>query len=292
VIAVVLHVAVGVFGALVAFELATAARRADRVGRTRALIHRPRRSLPPRLRIPLARALADSDLDVTPEDAVRLWAACIIGVGVVGGSLAPALGVLGSLTIVLGFPVALRLGDGRHTANLVAALPSLLDEVAADLRAGGTVSGAIDRTADGAGRLVSDLAAIRSRTRLGLDLVDALNRWAVERPHPGFAEVAGALAVAATTGGRAASALTGLAVSLRDRLACAADARALSAQARASAVVVGVAPIGYLVFAAVADPGSIAALVGTSIGRVCLVIGLTLDAVAALWMRRLLRVTP
>ena len=71
-----------------------------------------------------------------------------------------------------------------------------LDQVAADLRGGGTVAGALDRVADGTGRLAPDIATVRSRTRLGLDLVEALNRWATERPHPGFADVAGALTVA------------------------------------------------------------------------------------------------
>jgi tight adherence protein B len=189
-------------------------------------------------------------------------------------------------------PIGLRLGADRQGAALVASLPELLDQVAADLRSGGTVAGALDRFADGSGRLAPDVATIRSRTRLGLDLVDALNRWATERPNPGFADVAGALAIAATTGGRAATALTGLAASLRDRLACAADARALSAQSRASAVVVGAAPIAYLVFAAIVDPQSVSVLVGTTVGRVCLAVGLTLDAIAGLWMRRLLRTAP
>ncbi|MGZ8762652.1 MAG: type II secretion system F family protein [Acidimicrobiia bacterium] len=286
-----LSVVVVVVGTFVAFELARAARRADGASRTRALAHRPGLALPPGLRTPLARALGDADLDVTPEDAVRLWVACTVGIGVVGGSLAPTLGLLGGLAVALGAPFALHLGAGRRTGSLVAALPDLLDEVAADLRAGGTVGGALDRVADGAGRLALDFVVVRSRIRLGLDLVEALNRWTADRPHPGFAEVAGALTVAATTGGRAATALTGLAASLRDRLACIVEARALSAQARASAVVVGVAPIAYLVFASVVDPGSIAMLIGTAVGRVCLVVGLTLDAVAALWMRRLLRFT-
>jgi tight adherence protein B len=193
---------------------------------------------------------------------------------------------------LLGAPIALRLADGRRAAALVAALPGLLDDVAADLRSGGTVRGALDRIADGSGRLASDVAVVRSRTRLGLDLVDALERWSAERPQPGFAEVAGALAVAATTGGRAAKALGGLAASLRDRLDAEAEARALSAQTRVSAVVVGVAPLAYVAFAAVADPGSVTALVGTSVGRVCLVVGLGLDALAALWMRRLVRFAP
>ena len=245
-----------------------------------------------RVRDPLARALAAADVALAPEDAVRLWAACTAAVGIVGWALAPALGLGAVLASVVGAPVMLRLAAGRRTALLVAALPGLLDDVAADLRSGGTVRSALDRVADGTGRLAPGLAVVRSRTRLGMDLVDALERWAGERPDPGFAEVAGALAVAATTGGRAATALTGLAASLRDRLAAEADARALSAQARASAVVVGVAPLAYVVFSAVADPGSVATLVGTPVGRACLVAGLGLDAAAGLWMRRLVRFAP
>jgi Flp pilus assembly protein TadB len=37
-----------------------------------------------------------------------------------------------------------------------------------------------------------------------------------------------------------------------------------------------------------ADPGSLDALLATNAGRACLAIGLTLEALAALWMRKLL----
>ena len=100
--------------------------------------------------------------------------------------------------------------------------------------------------------------------------------------------VAGALAVAETLGGRSAHALDGLAASLRDRIGAAAEARSLSAQARLSAVVVGASPLAYLVFSALVDPGSVGVLVGTGAGRACLVVGLLLEGVAALWMRRIL----
>jgi tight adherence protein B len=100
--------------------------------------------------------------------------------------------------------------------------------------------------------------------------------------------VAGALAVAESLGGRSAHALDGLAKSLRDRLGAAAEAHSLSAQARLSAMVVGASPPAYLVFSALVDPGSVGQLVGTGIGRVCLVSGLALEAAAALWMHRIL----
>jgi hypothetical protein len=56
--------------------------------------------------------------------------------------------------------------------------------------------------------------------------------------------------------------------------------------------VVGGAPIGYLVFASLVDARSVTALVGTGVGRVCLVVGLALEALAAVWMRRIVASEP
>ena len=130
------------------------------------------------------------------------------------------------------------------------------------------------------------------RLQLGAPLVAALDAWAHERRGDAVRAVAGSLAVAAETGGAAAVALEGLARSLRDQLGARAEATALSAQARMSAVVVGAAPVGYLLFSAAVDPGSAAVLVTSTAGRVCLVLGVGLDALGALWMRVIVRSEP
>jgi tight adherence protein B len=116
---------------------------------------------------------------------------------------------------------------------------------------------------------------------------DALATWPAEADLPEVRAAAGACAVAVSVGGQSAGALDGLARSLRDRLGAVADARALSAQARLSAVVVGAAPLAYLAFTALVDPASVGVLVGTPVGRVCLGLGLGLEALGALWMRRI-----
>ena len=172
---------------------------------------------------------------------------------------------------------------------MAAGLPAALDHVAAELRAGGTVPEAIRGFPVQRSVLAPDLARVAARMELGIGLNDALANWRRERPVPGVDAVAGALSVAGTLGGSSAGALEGLAASLRARLAAASEARALSAQARASAVVVGAAPLGYLMFAAAADPGSVSVLVDRGLGRICLVVGLAMEAGAALWMRALLR---
>ncbi len=93
----------------------------------------------------------------------------------------------------------------------------------------------------------------------------------------------------AAVGGRAADALDGMASSLRDRGAVAAEARSLSSQARMSAVVVGGTPLLYLAWSALVDRDQLHALVGTPTGRVCVVAGIGLEAAGAWWMRRILR---
>jgi tight adherence protein B len=174
---------------------------------------------------------------------------------------------------------------------VVTALPGALDRVAAGLRAGATVRDGFAGLADVPGPLAPDLARLDARSRLGVSLADALAEWTRERPVPAVKAVGGALALAVSVGGPSAGALEGLGESLRARDATVKEARALTAQTRLSAWVVGAAPVIYLGFVSVADPGSVDTLVGTGAGRVCLVLGLGLEALAALWMRALLRRT-
>ncbi len=130
------------------------------------------------------------------------------------------------------------------------------------------------RSRRGESALAPDMAAHRyagTARRVGRS-----RHWPRGRQERGVAGVdasAGALAMCSTVGGRSADALDGLATSLRDRLGVAAEARALSSQARMSAFVVGGAPVVYIAWSAVVDPHALHVLTGTLFGRVCLVRG-------------------
>ena len=105
-----------------------------------------------------------------------------------------------------------------------------------------------------------------------------------------FAPAAGALAVAARWEGERPTRSTVSRRRSAHRLDAPAEARALSTQARLSAVVVGAAPLGYLAFAssgrpAVRRPRSSA----PASDACCLVVGLALEGLAALWIRRIVR---
>lgn len=278
-----------VVGPLTCARLFAAGRRAAVADRVRSLAPRSRWRVPERVRARVLDALRDADLAWTPEEAVEYWAIAAVAVALLSLALSPVLAVPALLGVGLAGPVALVLARSRHERAFASGLPPALEQVAAELRGGGTVAAAVDRLAHTDGPVAADVRRVHVRTQLGLPLADALAGWPADHDAPGVRAAAGALAVATTLGGRAADAIDGLASSLRHRLDAVAEARSLSAQARLSAVVVGAAPLGYLAFAALVDPGSVTALIDTGVGRVCLVVGLGLEALAGLWIRRILR---
>src|SRR5439155_897231 len=82
------------------------------------------------------------------------------------------------------------------------------------------------------------------------------------------------IALAAESGGAAARAIDGVGETLRANLAVAAEVRAQSAQARLSALVIALAPLGFGALAAGTDRQTADFLFRTPIGLGCLVVGL------------------
>jgi tight adherence protein B len=167
--------------------------------------------------------------------------------------------------------------------------PAALDRLAAHLRAGGTVLAGLRELGVGTGPLAEDLRAVVARVDDGVPLADALAGWRASRPDTAAQAVAGALEVTQLAGGGVAKALEGLAAGLRDADEGTRELRAQSAQARLSAAVVGMAPLGVVGLSWLGDRRVPAALVGTAGGRVCLLVGLGLEALAALCMRVIVR---
>src|SRR5207249_10999430 len=131
-----------------------------------------------------------------------------------------------------------------------------------------------------------ELRLVAAEAAGGASLVAALEAFAVRRPLPGVALAVSALCLGAEAGGAQARAVDGVAATLRERLAVAGEVRALSAQTRASMVVIAASPLAFCAFATATDPRTSAFLFRTPVGVACLVAGLALDAVGALWMRR------
>jgi tight adherence protein B len=170
---------------------------------------------------------------------------------------------------------------------------ALLEAVARSMRGGGSLVQAIGEVCEGSppGAAASDLAVALRSVHAGVPLADALSTWATAAgPGDDARRLAGAaLTLGADLGGASARSLDAAAVGLRDRAALGREVRALTSQARASAVVMVSAPVAFLVLGTAADHRVSQALLTVPTGLVCLASGVVLDLIGAAWMARMTR---
>jgi tight adherence protein B len=183
-----------------------------------------------------------------------------------------------------------RVGGGQRADR---ALIDWLDAAGRNLRAGGSLTQALAgaSTSVDAPPLSDDVATLARRLHDGEPLVDVLT-WFGDHDSSSRRLAANALSVAAEVGGAPAVALDGVAATLRHHLAMSGEVRALSSQARLSALVIVVSPLIFAALGASADSRVLSFLLGTPAGLACLLVGGVLDAVGAWWMGRLVRARP
>jgi tight adherence protein B len=191
-------------------------------------------------------------------------------------------------------PGARRLGAllatrRRRRDELVAAaaLPAVARRLAAEVGAGRTLVRALRAaSADAPAPLGAALAETGARLASGGRAWPVLEH-AIPR-HGGCRLLAASLELQARAGGDLPRLLRALATALDDRAQVEAELRALTAQARFSAVVVPLLPVGALALLAFAEPRGVRLLFTTSAGLGVIAFAAVLDVVGTLLIRRLL----
>ena len=232
------------------------------------------------------------------DDAALPWSNDVV-VRAAGGVLAStelialvvggwSLGAVTAIASVIGAWVTLNALRGRAALQVDLALPEVLEATARSLRSGTSLRIALsESTAHAPPRLRASVTAVVVAAERGVPLAEAIDAWATSMTGDGVRLAGAALGLSAELGGAAARSLDSVAATLRDRNAVRREVRALSSQARASAVVIGVAPVAFAVIAATLEPRTIDFLLRTPAGMTCLVLGVVLDGVGAAWMHRL-----
>jgi Flp pilus assembly protein TadB len=170
-----------------------------------------------------------------------------------------------------------------------AALPALVESLAAALAGGLSLPQAFAEVAPAMpGPLAVPTRRVAASLALGLPLDESLAAYRGVVPDEEMAPLAVVLGSFARAGGRVRRSLMRVAALLRGRLALEEEQAALTAQGRASALVlVLLAPLGGTFFAA-SMPDYVRLLLGP--GRGLLLTAVVLEVAAALWLHRLLRV--
>jgi tight adherence protein B len=208
-------------------------------------------------------------------------------VGLVAGPR-PAAALVAAAAIQ---PVSVRLRRSVGRRRLRAAqLPPALERLATSLRSGASLPVALAEAAAATDPpLGPELAAIAEATRRGRPIVSGLDEWSASHDDAGTRLAATALALATVVGSAPARAVDGVAATLRDRLDLDAERRALGAQARASALVLALAPLAFVAVLIAGDTSAASFLLRTPGGWTCMVAGASLDALGGWWMARLTR---
>ena len=197
---------------------------------------------------------------------------------------------LALIALVPGDPrQVLRRRQARRDARL--ALPGFVEALGAGLGAGLSIELAL---AEVASTLPAPLDACARRAsaslRLGRRLEPALAEFDGAVPAPDLAALRLVLGSFHRAGGPVRRRLDRVAALLRGRLALEDEQRALTAQGRVSAIVlVGLVPLGAILFATLM-PTYAAVLLER--GRALVVIATGLEAVAIVWLARIVRTQP
>lgn len=235
-------------------------------------------------------AFVDGAVAMTPDLAWRIWLVVLVVVCVAAVSVGGlGLALVSGGALVVGPVLVLRTRKGRAAELLEKQLPGGLEAIARSLRSGASLGQSIAEAASCGRQLGAELGLVATDARRGLSLDEALERLPERRPLPGVRLAVAALSLGAETGGAQARAIDGVAATLRERLAVAADVHAHASQVRASVWVISLAPLVFCVFATSADPRTADFLFRTPLGWAFLAAGLGLDALSAIWMRRLTR---
>lgn len=203
------------------------------------------------------------------------------------------LGVMvGVLAVLLVMPLANRVrlssrgrssrGGGDRARHPVPDYAALLDGIARQVRSGSSLtSAALDEIDPG-----TQLHEVVDRLTDGHSLVDALA--AIVTPEPDLALTVQALSATAHLGGPIAATLDEAAAVLRERAAARAERRAHGSQARLSARVLTVVPVGFALWSAVASQRTRDVYISTAAGGISASVGLILNLAGWQWMKRII----
>jgi tight adherence protein B len=221
----------------------------------------------------------------------------IVGAAAVGGGCVGALvggPVVGTAVGVASAIAPVAMDRKRNAGRRTAIDGQLLDAVtaiASALRSGRSLGQALTTAADEADDPLSTILADTAHAAsLGVPMDEALDRFADVVGGSDVRLVSGVLKVHRRTGGALAASLDDVARTLADRREAARELRSLTAQARLSAAILGLLPLGFFLFLSVVARRDIESAYRTTAGASAIGIGLALQGAAFVWIRRLLRV--
>ena len=226
------------------------------------------------------------------QNLIVLTISAMIAAGALGVLLG---GVLLGLVLVVAVPVVVWLGLRMMVSRRESAFADQLDEtlqiIAGSLRAGYSLPQSLATVALETEVPTSvEFSRIVNETRVGRDLDLSLTDTARRTRNADFFWVAQAISINREVGGNLAEVLEGVGSTIRQRAALRRQVKALAAEGKLSAFVLGALP--FVLFAAmwILNRAYVTLLFTTLPGVVMLVAAIVLLAVGLLWLSRMIKI--
>ncbi|HEY6567002.1 MAG TPA: type II secretion system F family protein [Actinomycetota bacterium] len=229
----------------------------------------------------------------THLSALPAWAPWASAAGTIVGVVTRGflVGLFAAAGVACAWAVRARRQRVRAGAQRDEQLADAVRAVSSSLRAGMSTSQAIGYAeSESRPPLRASLEAMNRSLQLGEPFDDALDHWSATVDTDDARLVAGVLRLHRRSGGDLPTVLDQVAGTLRERQAAAGEVRALTSQARLSGAILGVLPVGFFAFLWLTSREQIEGAFHTPTGIAALILGLVLEGLAFVWIRRLLEV--
>ncbi len=236
-------------------------------------------------------ALDRAGMNVRPGEFIVLTAMLSAVTLVVGWLLHPLIGIglAGGVAVGARFFVAFR-GSIRRN-KFAGQLDNTLVILASSLRAGHGVQRALSVVAEESDSPTNEeFTRVVAETRIGRDLVEALQGVADRLGNDDFDWVVRAVAINRELGGNLSEVLDNVAFTIRERNQLRRQVKALSAEGRLSAMILYVLPFGVALFVQATNPGYMAELTGSTGGTVMIIMAAVAMLGGGAWIKKIVNV--
>lgn len=240
----------------------------------------------------VADRLAGSGLGWRAVDFLALNVAAAAAAFVVADRLLPTLfAVVAAAAALRGCWAYLDRARRRRREAFVAQLPEVARVISNATSAGLSLPAALDMAAAEVNDPArTELARLAQELALGQSIDGALNNLKRRMPSRDVAVLVATLVIQQRGGGDLVTALRDISETLESRKDLAREVRTIMAGSVYTSYLVAVLGVGVLLLVNAVSPGALDAMVTSTIGRVALVVGFGLFAIAQLLIRRIAKV--
>ena len=232
--------------------------------------------------------LALANVPMRGAEALVLFAVGAFLGGVVTLLTAGPFVALIAMAPLLASPFAvLALLARRRRVRFTRQLPDALKLLSGTLRAGYSLMQGVETMANEVGDpMGSEMKRVLAEARLGRGLDDALNDMAARLGSPDFDWTVMAIGIQREVGGNLAELLETVSETMTARERLRREVKALTAEGRMSAIVIGILPIALGLLMFVINPTYMAPLIHTAAGKAMTVVAAVMAVIGFYWMKK------